>query len=217
MHRNESDGVRQPARRGRPRERRADDAILDAALTLFADGGLAATTFDGVATHAGVSRSTLYRRWSTRDDLLIAALQWSRARAEAGVEDWATRSHADQMAIFTRLAVRGLTDAGGIGLLRHVTALPGDSPVRHAYWSTIVAPRRDVFTQLLVSARAAGDLPQGPAPDLLLDQLAGALTYRALVHPTPLDKDTAEHYLRRLLTSLGLASTHDDRSTGPHP
>lgn len=166
--------------------------------------GLASTTFDGVAKRAGVSRSTLYRRWRTRDDLLIAALQWVRARAESGVEDWAARPHAEVMAIFQQLTVRALTDARSMDMLRQVTALPEHSPIRPAYWSTIVQPRRDTYAAPVTAARQRGELPPGPEPDLLLDQLAGALVYRVLVNPAPISAQEAEDYTQRLLESLGL-------------
>ncbi len=204
MHRNVKASDRQAAFRGRPRDQRAEQAILEAALALFGEGGLASTTFDGVAKRAGVSRSTLYRRWRTRDELLIAALQWVRARAESGVEDWAARPHAEVMSIFKKLTVRALTDARSMDLLRQITGLPKHSPIRETYWSTIVQPRRDTYAALVTAARQRGELPPGPEPDLLLDQLAGALAYRALVNPAPISTQEAEAYTQRLLESLGL-------------
>jgi len=204
VHRNVGASDRQAAPRGRPRDQRAEHAILDAALALFAEGGLASTTFDGVAKRAGVSRSTLYRRWRTRDDLLIAALRWVRARGETGVEDWAERPHAEVMSIFKALTVQALTDAHSVDLLRQVTALPEHSPIREAYWSAVVQPRRDAYAALVRAARERGELPPGPDPDLLQDQLAGALAYRALVNPAPLSTREAEDYTHRLLESLGL-------------
>ena len=214
MHRNADDGPGQAAPRGRPREQRAEDAILGAALALFAEGGPAATTFDGVARRAGVSRSTVYRRWSTRDELLVAALQWARARGEAGVEDWAARSHAEVMAIFRTMTVQALTDGRSMDLLRQVSALPADSAVREAYWSAVVAPRREIYSAMVRAARGRGELPPGPDPDLLQDQLAGALSYRVLVNPAPLDAEEAEDYTRRLLESLGLLGP-DEPGSGP--
>ncbi|MGI8760386.1 MAG: TetR/AcrR family transcriptional regulator [Jatrophihabitantaceae bacterium] len=204
MHRNKRTDDRQPTPRGRPRDQAAEHAILDAALALFAQGGLAATTFDGVAKRAGVSRSTLYRRWRTRDDLIIAALQWVRAQGETGVEDWAARPYAEVMSIFKTLTVQALADARSMDLLRQVTALPDPSPIREAYWSAVVQPRRNAYTALVTAARSRGELPHGADPDLLQDQLAGALAYRALVNPRPISRREAEDYTQRLLESLGL-------------
>lgn len=216
MHRNVRNDTPQATPRGRPRDQRADNAVLDAALVLFAEGGLTSTTFYGVAKRAGVSRSTVYRRWRTREDLLIAALQWVRTRGETGVEDWTAQSHAEVMSIFKALTVRALTDHHSMDLLRQVTALPEHSAIREAYWSAVVEPRRDAYASLVSAAREHGELPPGPDPYLLQDQLAGALTYRVLVNPAPISKREAEDYTRRLLESLGLIVP--SQSTAPnHP
>ncbi|WP_370410384.1 TetR/AcrR family transcriptional regulator [Streptomyces fradiae] len=60
---------------GRPRDERVDIAVLDAVVALVAEGGLAAVTMDAVALRAGVGKMTIYRRWPTKQDLLIAAAE----------------------------------------------------------------------------------------------------------------------------------------------
>ena len=214
MHRKEPDPEGKAAPGGRPRDTHAEEAILQAALALFAEGGVAATTFDGVAKGAGVSRSTVYRRWRTRDDLLIAALQWLRARGEAGVDDWAQRPHSAVVAVFKELTVQALVDPHSMDLLRQVTALPADSPVKLHYWAQIVRPRRDTFSVIIRAARARGELPAGPDPDLLQDQLAGALLYRSLVDPAPIDRREAAEYVDGLLSSLGLLPARSEPDRG---
>jgi AcrR family transcriptional regulator len=64
-----------PKRRGRPRSARADRAILDAALEEFADKGYEALSIERVAARAGVAKSTIYRRWPTKESLLVAAVK----------------------------------------------------------------------------------------------------------------------------------------------
>lgn len=194
-----------PAPPGRPREPRVDVAVLDAALELFASGGLAAVTFEGVATRAGVSRSAVYRRWSSRDDLVVAALAEHRARGERGTRDWASGTTVGAvLAEWTRLAVLALADPRTVGLLGHVAVLAPESPVRRAYWATLVEPRRAAFAAVITAARAAGEIPAGPSPDVVQDLLAGALLYRALLHPDPLTPEQARTYVEDVVTALGL-------------
>ena len=59
----------------RRRGQELEDALLEAAYAELIEGGLAAFTVDGVATRARTSRPVLYRRWPTREELVIAAIR----------------------------------------------------------------------------------------------------------------------------------------------
>ena len=60
---------------GRPRKPETDAAILDAALAVFGEAGYEGMTVEAVAARAGVGKATIYRRWSSKDDLIIGAIQ----------------------------------------------------------------------------------------------------------------------------------------------
>jgi AcrR family transcriptional regulator len=62
------------AGRGRPRDPRKDSAIRDAAWDLLADRGYEGLTFEAVAELSGCSRTTLYRRFAAKSDLIAAML-----------------------------------------------------------------------------------------------------------------------------------------------
>ncbi|MCO5614899.1 hypothetical protein L7F22_069184 [Adiantum nelumboides] len=61
-------------RRGRPRDRSKDLAVLDATVRLLAVTGIAGTSMDRVAAEAGVSKVTVYTRWASKSELIGAAL-----------------------------------------------------------------------------------------------------------------------------------------------
>lgn len=65
----------QRSRAGRKRDPGRDGVILDAALAVLADHGYDGMTIDMVAARAGSARATVYRRWATKDDLVLAAVQ----------------------------------------------------------------------------------------------------------------------------------------------
>ncbi|MGY0491011.1 TetR/AcrR family transcriptional regulator [Streptomyces sp. WG-D5] len=67
----------QRARRGpgRPRQEHVTRAVLEAVVELVAEEGMGALTMDAVATRAGVSKPAMYRRWPTKQDLIIAAAE----------------------------------------------------------------------------------------------------------------------------------------------
>lgn len=61
--------------RGRPREERVTGAVLTAVVDLVTEQGIGAVTMDAVASRAGVSKPAMYRRWPTKQDLIIAAAE----------------------------------------------------------------------------------------------------------------------------------------------
>jgi AcrR family transcriptional regulator len=61
-------------RRGRPRHPEVDERIRTAAFELLCGGGPGAVTIDAVASHSGVARTTIYRRYSSREELLATIL-----------------------------------------------------------------------------------------------------------------------------------------------
>ena len=59
--------------RGRPMDARVDDAIIAATTALLAERGYGALTTAAIARRAGVSTASLYRRWSSKEDLVASA------------------------------------------------------------------------------------------------------------------------------------------------
>ncbi len=68
--RNSSPDTRPP---GRPRSERAHQAILDAANEILEERGFVDLTIDEIAQRAGVSKTTIYRRWPTKGTLVFEA------------------------------------------------------------------------------------------------------------------------------------------------
>ncbi|MBE1875769.1 TetR/AcrR family transcriptional regulator [Myceligenerans pegani] len=65
---------------GRPRSEAASRAILDAVLDLVAEhGSIGAITMEAVASRAGTSKATVYRRWSSKEALVAAAVESIKA------------------------------------------------------------------------------------------------------------------------------------------
>ena len=69
-----------PRRVGRPRSGTADRAILDAAMALLSEVGLAGLTMSAVVARSKVARATVYRRYPTREALIAAALAQVKGR-----------------------------------------------------------------------------------------------------------------------------------------
>ena len=63
-----------------PRRARSQGKLLDAAASLLLSGGAAAVTVDAVTRLSGVARTTLYRNFPSRDDLVRALYEIALAR-----------------------------------------------------------------------------------------------------------------------------------------
>lgn len=61
--------------RGRPRDPATDKRIIAAAAELLLQRGFDKMTVDDVAAKAGVGKATVYRRWPSKDDLAVAAME----------------------------------------------------------------------------------------------------------------------------------------------
>ncbi|WP_188192993.1 TetR/AcrR family transcriptional regulator [Nonomuraea sp. SYSU D8015] len=71
-------GTARPA--GRPRSEKAEKAIIEATLDLIGEGmGVSELSIEAIASRAGVGKTTIYRRWSNKEDLVVDALATLKA------------------------------------------------------------------------------------------------------------------------------------------
>ncbi len=193
------------AGRGRPRDPAADEAILRAALELFVEHGIEGASFEQIARRAGVARTTVYRRWSIREDLLAQAMEVAREAPERSLTAAARvplRRMADELInAFSEMATRR-------GYLRTVAKLVGsvpDSPkLMSVYWNTYVIPRRRMVAEIIGRARARGAIAKDADAETLLDMIGGAIMYHLLIRPGRKNRKEMRAYIRRLLHHAGL-------------
>jgi len=167
-----------PARRpGRPRERRADRAIVGATLEIFADEGYHALTIEAVAARAGVGKTTIYRRWPGKKELVIdalATLNDELMAGKAGLPD----SAADRV----RAVLRHLTTRDSDSLLGRITprmlVYSESQPDLYAeYFDRVIMPRRRWLHGMLREGIERGEL----RADLDVEVAALALVGPALM------------------------------------
>jgi len=163
--------------RGRPRSVAADEAILDATLDLFADRGFEGVSIEAVAEQAGVAKSTVYRRYPTKIDLVMAAWRHCSPDAEGPIEtgsidtDLLAAAHRLR-AVFTQSAIgRAIPSA-----LAASARFPEFAEAHHAF----IADRRAPILATVEHAVAAGRLRPDTDPVLLIDLISGPIFYRAL-------------------------------------
>ena len=165
---------------GRPRSTAADEAILDAALELFAEVGYETLSMEGVAARAGVAKTTLYRRYPDKAALVAAATD--RARPTVTFPDTGSM-RGDLRTILTE-AEAAITSGMGLRLFAlMVHAFAEHSEFRDTYWQNFVEPRRQAFSEILERGKQRGELDADADTELLVDILAGSIIYQ-LIRPS---------------------------------
>ncbi|MGW3658772.1 TetR/AcrR family transcriptional regulator [Streptomyces sp. NPDC005151] len=194
-------------RRGRPRSEEADARIIDAALELLLDRGYDRFSVDEAATRAKVAKTTLYRRWPTKDHLIVAVV--ARIQDEVPVEYSGdvradlTRYLNEIVAGLNRMRQVGRPTASGdasAGLVAEVAAAAARRADVGAAVQAMFLRRNTLVLALLEQARERGELRNDAEPDVIFDQLAGALYYRLLVTGQPINPTYVDRLVAGALT-----------------
>jgi AcrR family transcriptional regulator len=161
--------------------------VLNAAFEELAANGFEAATVAGVAKRSGVHETTVYRRWATRENLLVAALLERSADAIPAPD---TGSIRDDLLAIVREVLAYVGSPAGTAILRAAT-LPVDhayADAREAFW----AHRLDALAPVVVRGIERGELRAGTDGRLLLEMLIAPIHGRLLLTGEPLDDDLAE-------------------------
>ena len=171
--------VAEARRPGRPRSAEADEAILEAAVELFAEVGLESLTIEGVAARAGVGKATIYRRYPCKVDLVVAAARCFTQGPVLPPDTGSTRGDLREL-------VDGLIDdphrphrSGGCSRSWSRRA-PGSPELDRAY-ADIVAEKRARSMIVVRRAIERGDLRPDVDPELVIDSYVSPIFYRFLV------------------------------------
>ncbi len=169
---------------GRPRDPRIDAAILAATAELLAEIGYANLTLAAVAERAGTTKTALYRRWSSKAELVH--------EAAFPVTPTALAAPAGDMAADIRAMVAATRDVFTSPVVR--AALPGlvaDMSADPNLNARVVSRFAGLFgtvQQRLSEAVRRGDVHPDVDPDRLIELIGGATLLRLLLRPDePLD------------------------------
>lgn len=190
---------------GRPRDPAAEPAILKAALDLLVERGVDQTGIEQIAKRAGVAKVTVYRRWSSKEDLLAQAIE--RARDDLPNTADADRPPEALPEVITELLPRWgemLAEPRFRALTaRLLGAGPSHPRLLEAYVRHHLEPRRDRIRAAMMQAQAAGVLAPTDDVDVLVDMMNGAIMQHLLLGPHPADPGEIGDYLRRVLRQAG--------------
>ncbi len=195
-----SEASRGPRRPGRPRSERADRAIIDAALSVFAESGIEGLCIETVAARAGVGKATIYRRWPGKEDLLLDAI----GALQAPLPEPAGRSVREDLVMVLSAMRDAVADPRRV---REFALLLGEGAkyprLMARYVETMLEPRREVIRSVLRRGIATGELRAGADIEAALFMLTGAVIARGKYDPGSMPPGYVERVVDELL--LGLA------------
>lgn len=166
---------RSPARdgraRGRPRDRQKEAAILATVMDVVAEAGFDALSFEEVARRTGCSKATLYRRWDTRQAMLVAAIRATAGSAATPSPVDTGSLRGDLLALLERLEA-SMSIGGRVSLLLLQAGIE-DPDLCHDIENAAGPTGARLPENVMRAAIARGELPEHADP-FAYEEVAGA-------------------------------------------
>jgi AcrR family transcriptional regulator len=182
---------------GRPRRSATGHAILKATRDILAQGGVHALTIEGVAERSGIAKTTIYRRWRSKEDLALAALlEVIRAEPPArhlGSTPAALTAYLGQLIknVNSRLYGRILR-----GLISEMAV---DTELARGFREQVLARRIAVIRQVLARGIERGELRSDLDLEIAVDLILGPIYYRLLMSGEPLTSAFIDRLVRAVM------------------
>lgn len=165
---------------GRPRDTAVTQRIVRRCWEIIAAGGIDAVDIEALAAEIGCAKTTIYRRWPTKNDLIVAAI-------EDGLEFGAVPDAGDvteDLVEFAMVNVRNYSSRFS------VFTLAAHSEVTRSLWDRIFAAREAVAVGIMTRGIDRGQLPSDTDAIAVVDLLSGFVSFR-LVARAAVEGDVA--------------------------
>ena len=169
-----------PARtRGRPRSQEAHQAILAAVIELLGEQGLNGLTIEAVAARAGVGKTTIYRRWGHKNDLIVEAIEQLRPPTDALPDTGSLLGDLNMMVAVQR---ERLEASRLPRIMPRVLSEAMEDPELHAAIVTrAVVPIREALARMLQRGIDRGELRDDLDVETTVDVLHAIPVYKLLL------------------------------------
>lgn len=168
-------GESAPCRKGRPRDERIDREITDAALSVLSDVGFERFSVEEVAQRAGVAKTTVYRRFPTRNELIIGALERLNDDLPPPPASGSVRERLIE--VLSGVRERVTTSVRGRILMQVTGESLRDPALVELVHRRVMAPRRQRIRDVICAGQASGELRADIDPDVVLPLLVGPMFY----------------------------------------
>lgn len=189
-----SDTAKKPP--GRPRSAQSQQAILQATLELLIEVGYERMSIEAIANRAGVGKTTIYRRYKTKAELVADAIE--SLREEVVIPDTGNLG-SDIDALIQDAAQITLNPLGRQTVAMIISSASSNSQFAQIYWTKYLQPRRQAFGVVIERAKVRNEIQTRVDPDLVFDIMSGTMLYALVFQPTT---EPWKVYVRRALNFL---------------
>lgn len=169
-------GQRKP---GRPRSAQAHKAILDATLELLAQEGFQGLSIEDIAARAGVGKTTIYRRWSSKDELVIDAIH----EIQVDLTTVDTGNFRNDLVILFKAANQGIMTHPLLPqlVLRLISEFQANPEIFQVFLTQLLIPRIQRFVYMVEQAQARGEIRRDIDWTLALELITGPIFIHLLI------------------------------------
>ena len=170
--------------------------MLKATLELLGKVGYEAMSIEAIATLAKVGKTTIYRRYSSKEELVADAIE--SIREEVLIPDtgdlW-----GDVDALLENAAKITLTPLGRQAIAMIISSAASNTRFSQIYWEKYLQPRRQAFATVIDRAKARNEVQPDLDAGLVFDTMSGVMLYALTFPPTT---ESWISYVRRALALL---------------
>jgi AcrR family transcriptional regulator len=190
-----SAGITAEPRRGRPLDPSRNEAIIDAAIHTLVREGYDRLSIEGVATAAGVGKATVYRRWSSKAELVIDAM----ATLKPSIETIDTGSLDGDIEMMIAASCSPHSELLLQVMASICSALPREPELLEAFRIRFTEPRIARISAMLERAKDRGEL--GPHIDIAMaaSLMPSLMLQRVLMTGQPAGRAYAEQVVSSVL------------------
>lgn len=184
--------------RGRPRDTATHQAILDAASDILETRGYSGFSIERVASQAGVSKTSIYRRWASKGELLLDLYM---IELDINALSGNGENFRDALEDYLSLSVKRLESAWWRSTIQSLVAeAQGDEKLAEAMREKVIHPRREAARVLIQKGIDDGTLRADIDFEILFDMVFGAMWYRLLIGHSAFDRDFAHSLVDQLFS-----------------
>ncbi len=189
-----------PIQRESPRTHRTREAVVRSAVDLLVEGGVGAVTVEAVVQRSGVARSTIYRHWPTRGEMVAAAFAELMPPLSGPNDKGGT---TEQLQSLLCPLAEEIDTEEFAALVPSLLAGARTDPELASFHDLFVARQREPVHRILTDAVQRGDVRPLDL-DEGVSQLVGPLLFQRIILGRPVGADFA----RRIVTDFVAAHAH---------